>query len=135
MGIIASSVFAGSIAFGAVFLMVYFFRKKRIAAINNDGENGRMIIDSPRMNNSLPLGTNRGGGVDIFLEDHLVFRGTEGGQSTPTECKRRGYRNNQLTAYELPMRGGRSKEYFRALWEDQVNFIPTQVLQPGINII
>ena len=87
MGIIASSAFAGSIAFGAVFLMVYFFRKKRIAAVNNDGENGRMIIDSPRMNNSLPLGTNRGGGVDIFLEDHLVFRGTEAGQSSPTEYK------------------------------------------------
>ena len=87
MGIIAGSVFVGSIAFGAVFLMVYFFRKKRIAAVNNDGENGRMIIDSPRMNNSLPLGTNRGGGVDIFLEDHLVFRGTEGGQSSPTEYK------------------------------------------------
>lgn len=109
MGIIASSVFAGSIAFGAVFLMVYFFRKKRIAAINNDVENGKMIIDSPRMNNSLPLGTNRGGGVYIFLENHLVFRGTEGGQSTPTECERRGYRNNQLTAYELPMRGGDPK--------------------------
>lgn len=62
MGIIASSVFAGSIAFGAVFLMVFFFRKKRIAAINNDGENGRMIIDSSRMNDSLPLTTNGGGG-------------------------------------------------------------------------
>ena len=57
---------------------VYFFRKKRIAAVNNDGENGRMIIDSLRMNNSLPLGTNRGGGVDNFSENHLVFRGTEG---------------------------------------------------------
>ena len=88
MGIIASSVFAGSIAFGAVFLMVYFFRKKRIAAVNNDGENGRMIIDSPRMNNSLPLGTNRG--EWIFFWRIIWFSGEQRGVSRRRQNIKKG---------------------------------------------
>lgn len=42
MSIIAAAVFSGTVVLGAVFLVVYFVRKRRISS-NSDNGNGRII--------------------------------------------------------------------------------------------
>lgn len=45
VSIIVSAVFSGTIALGAVFVVIYFVRKRRTSS-NSDSENGRIIGDS-----------------------------------------------------------------------------------------
>ena len=49
-----SAVFSGTIALGAVFVVIYFVRKKRTSS-NSDSENGRIISDSPSPNDFFAL--------------------------------------------------------------------------------